>query len=131
MKPLKLKIKLLRTFVIVIVTNFCYAQEGKVTINQDRNIPTLLKLKKEMNSSENDSERYRIQIYSGNRAKAESTQEEFTDLFPDWRATLQYETPNFKIWAGNFRTRLEADRALKKIKAEFPTAFIFKPKKSS
>ncbi|MCH4553996.1 MULTISPECIES: SPOR domain-containing protein [Aestuariibaculum] len=131
MKPLKLKIKLLTTFIIVIVTNFCYGQEGKVTINQDKNIPTLLNLKKEINSSENDSERYRIQIYSGNRSKAESTQSQFEELFPDWHASIQYETPNFKIWAGNFRTRLEADRALKKIKTEFPTAFIFKPKKTS
>jgi hypothetical protein len=42
---------------------------------------------------------------------------------------LVYETPNYKIWVGNFRTRLEADRALVKVKSKFPTAFIFKPKK--
>lgn len=131
MKPLKLKIKQLSIVCFIVTSGICSAQQGNVTINQDKNIPTLLNLKKEINSNESDSERYKIQIYSGNRSKAESTQSQFETLFPDWRATIQYETPNFKIWAGNFRTRLEADRALKKIKTEFPTAFIFRPKKTS
>ncbi|MBD0833498.1 SPOR domain-containing protein [Aestuariibaculum sediminum] len=131
MKPLNLKIKLLGLFCFVLTFGITNAQQGNVTINQDRSITTLLNLKKEINTNESDSERYRIQIYSGNRAKAEKTQDEFSETFPDWRATIQYETPNFKIWAGSFRTRLEADRALKKIKTEFPAAFIFKPKKSS
>ena len=89
----------------------------------------LLDVKKEMNKSDTDSDIYKIQIYSGNRSSAESAQREFNNAFSDWKPTIQYETPNFKIWAGNFRTRLEADRALKKIKNKFPSAFIFKPKK--
>ena len=42
---------------------------------------------------------------------------------------MRYETPNYKIWVGNFKTRLEADRALQRIKRAFNSAFIFKPKK--
>ncbi|WP_372753676.1 SPOR domain-containing protein [Mariniflexile sp.] len=129
MKPLKLKINTLSLFCLVFYANVCLAQQGTVAINQDKKITTLLETKKEMNKNEIASDRYTIQIYSGNRAVAESTQRDFNTNFTDWKATLQYETPNFKIWAGNFRTRLEADRALKKIKAKFPAAFIFKPKK--
>ena len=73
---------------------------------------------------------YKIQIYSGNRNSAQAAKKNFTSTFNDWPSKIVYETPNFKIWAGNFRTRLEADRALKRIKREFPGAFIFKPKKS-
>jgi len=48
---------------------------------------------------------------------------------PQYRSSLEYETPNYKIWVGNFRSRLEADRALVKVKRKFTSAFIFKPGK--
>lgn len=84
-------------------------------------------VKKEM--SDNDTNRYKIQIYSGNRNGAESAKSNFESTYDQWTPIVQFETPNYKIWVGNFVTRLEADRALKKIKSEFPSAFIFKPKK--
>lgn len=129
MKSLNLKINALGFLAIVLTTHFCAAQQGNVTINQDKKIATLVEVKKEMNKNETSSDRYIIQIYSGNRGTAESSQRDFNSSFADWKATLQYETPNFKVWAGNFRTRLEADRALKQVKSKFPNAFIFKPKK--
>ena len=129
MKPLNLKISYLSLLCFVLLSIGSYAQQGNVTINQDKHINVLLDLKKEMNKNETDSERYKIQVYSGNRSGAYDAQEEFSSSFGSWYPSMQYETPNFKIWAGNFRTRLEADRALKKIKRKFPHAFIFKPKK--
>ncbi|WP_246124830.1 SPOR domain-containing protein [Algibacter pacificus] len=107
----------------------CLAQEGHIALNQDRNISVLLDLKKQMNKNEYDSNRYKIQIYSGNRATAQKAKADFKETFSNWNPTIEYETPNFKIWAGNFSTRLDADRALVKIKKKFPSAFIFKPKK--
>ncbi len=119
-------------FTIVAITFLSlvgYAQEGKVIINQDERISELLELKKKMNKNETDSRRYKIQVYSGNRNGAKNAQNDFAEAFGQWRPVMHYETPNFKVWAGNFSTRLEADRALKKIKRKFPGAFIFKPKK--
>jgi uncharacterized protein YpuA (DUF1002 family) len=129
MKPLKSRIILVSIICLVLTTSFCFGQQGSVTINQDKKITNLLEIKKEMNKNEIDTDRYKVQIYSGNRSSAESAQREFNNSFTDWKATIQYETPNFKIWAGNFTTRLEADRALKKIKNKFSSAFIFRPKK--
>ncbi|MFD0989332.1 SPOR domain-containing protein [Mariniflexile jejuense] len=129
MKSLNLKMNTLSLFCFLLTANYCFAQQGTVTINQDKKITTLVETKKEMNKNEPDSDRYKIQIYNGDRSSAESAQRNFNSNFSDWKATLEYEPPNFKIWAGNFRTRLEADRALKKIKNKFPAAFIFKPKK--
>ena len=117
---------------LIFATIFCYfgnAQEGKISINQDQRINKLLDLKKEMNSNETDSRRYKIQVYSGNRGGAQNEQNNFSETFGQWRPVMHYETPNFKVWAGNFNTRLEADRALQRIKRKFPAAFIFKPKK--
>ncbi|MDO5972460.1 SPOR domain-containing protein [Flavivirga aquimarina] len=130
MKSFNLKNNYLSIFCFVITSIYCFGQQGNVTINQDKNITALLDIKKTMNKEVNNSKMYKIQIYSGNhRSNAKSAQTEFSNSFSNWRPTIQYEPPNFKIWAGNFRTRLEADRALKKIKRKFPNAFIFKPKK--
>lgn len=69
---------------------------------------------------------YRIQIYFGaDKAKAKEVKTRFLGRYPEKvRAYEVYEVPNFKIRVGDFRTRLEAYRFLKEIKAEFPTAFI-------
>ncbi|MCX7546810.1 SPOR domain-containing protein [Xanthomarina sp. F1114] len=114
---------------MILITSLSFAQQGSVNINQDKEINQLLALKKEINTSENTSDRYKIQIYSGNRTEAEKNQSNFKALNLEMPSKLVYETPNFKIWIGNFRTSLEADRALAKIKTTFPSAFIFKPKK--
>ncbi|WP_170309916.1 SPOR domain-containing protein [Seonamhaeicola maritimus] len=127
---LSLKFKVLTAICLFLcVVNKGYSQQGHVEINQDKNIDALLRLKKDINKDENNSDRYKIQIYNGNRSDAYKAKEEFHESFSDWKSRIVYESPNFKIWAGNFRTRLEADRALKRIKRKFPSAFIFKPKK--
>lgn len=127
METLHTKTYLLGVYCLLLSTGFCLAQQGTVTINQDQKISRLLDLKKEMNRAET---RYKIQIYNGgNRTNAYQAQTAFRNAFTNWRSQIVYEPPNFKIWVGNFRTRLEADRAIKRIKKEFPNAFIFKPKK--
>tara|TARA_R110000868_G_scaffold404774_1_gene683281 strand:- start:1734 stop:2126 length:393 start_codon:yes stop_codon:yes gene_type:complete len=130
MKILSLKISTLVVLSFFISTTLSFSQEGTVTVNQDKKITELLNLKKEMNKNEEDSDRYKIQIYNGDRTGAYAAEKEFNQSFADWGLKVVYEPPNFKTWAGNFRTRLEADRALKRIKRKFPSAFIFKPKKA-
>ena len=129
MKTLHFKLATLTFFCVFITSNLCTAQQGSVTVNQDKKIATLLDLRKDMNKTESDTDRYRIQIYNGNRSGAYGAQEEFKSKFSKWDLTVVYEPPNFKTWAGNFRTKIEADRALKEIKLTFPSAFIFKPKR--
>ncbi len=102
------------------------AQEGEVTVNQDKQIDALLRLKKDINKTELN---YQIQIYNGNRSGAEKARLEFRKSFSDWPTSIKYETPNYKIWIGNFKTRLEANRVLLKVKKKFRDAFILKPKK--
>ncbi len=101
-----------------------YAQQGNISINQDPRIDELIKIR---NKLETKSDRYRIQIFSGDRTRAEDKRLNFRKHFSEYRTELVYETPNYKIWIGNFRTRLEADRALIKVKRKFTNAFIFKP----
>jgi len=129
MKTLNLKLTLMAIFCYVSITSYSYAQQGTVTINQDKNIDVLLNLKKEINKT--DTDYYKIQIYSGShRSEAEDIQSKFNSTFSKWDSKILYEYPNFKIWAGSFSTRLEADRAFRDIKTKFPNALILKPKKS-
>ncbi len=114
------------TLFIFAFSTICDAQQGHVSINQDPRIDELVKLRKEL---EDKSDRYRIQIFSGDRTRAEDKRLKFKSYFSQYSTKLVYETPNYKIWAGYFRTRLEADRALIKVKRKFPNAFIFKPLK--
>ena len=129
MKTLNFKTYGIIIFCFVCSTIYMHAQQGTTTINQDPKISRLLEVKKSMNKNESAVDRYKIQIYSGNRVTAESTQKDFLSKFDKWPTSVEFETPNYKVWSGNFRTRLEADKALKEIKQKFPSAFIFQPKK--
>ena len=105
------------------------AQEGQVTIHQDELIPALLEQKTEMVKDGVIGERYRIQLFSGDNNQASKVIKEYRSLFPEYSSTIVFETPNYKVWVGNFRSSLEADRALLQIKKSFPAAFRFKPEK--
>jgi len=115
---------------ILLAFAFCTinnAQQGTVTVDQDPRIDELIELRKKLDDK---SDRYRIQIFSGDRTRAENKRANFGKYFSQYYTKLVYETPNYKIWVGSFRTRLEADRALIKVKKKFPNAFIFKPQKN-
>lgn len=96
-------------------------------IEQDPIIPSLLELKTEMAKSNQLGDRYKIQIFSGNNNEASNMIKKFRSLYSQYDSTIEYETPNYKVWIGNFRNNLEADRALAEIKLNFPAAFRFKP----
>ena len=120
------KIKSMLFLLTILLSSSLIAQEGTVSINQDKEIEALLEIKKDIETSSN---RYKIQIYSGtSRGSAEAARSKFSESYSDWPSSIEYETPNYKIWVGNFRNRLEADRALIRIQKTFINAFIFEPK---
>ena len=102
-----------------------YAQDATVSIDQDASIDKLLEYKKDLRTVDT----YKIQVYQGSRSSAERVKAEFKNTYGQWPVDMVWNTPNYKIWVGNFRSRLEADRALIKIKRNYMNAFIFKPKK--
>lgn len=100
------------------------AQQGRVNIDQPRDIERLLEFKKDISTVK----LYKIQVYSGNRSGAEKAKSEFQNSFGEWPVDMVYEEPNTKIQVGEFSNRLEADKALIKIKTRYSNAFIFEPK---
>jgi hypothetical protein len=117
----------LKLFVVsVLFSGSVWAQKGVLSIQKSLEIDRVLTLKKELNK---DQTFLKIQIYSGNRLGAETALENFKTDFPEQFVEMKYETPNYKIWVGKFRTQLEADRELRLVKKSFPNAFSLKPKK--
>lgn len=105
------------------------AQTGQVNIQQSELIPELVQLKAEMTKDGKLGERFTIQLYYGDNKSASDVIKDFRAKYNNWPSLIIYETPNYKVWVGNFRNRLEADRALLKIKPDFPSAFIPKPQR--
>ena len=101
-----------------------FGQNGNIEINQSNKLDSIIKLKKELNSK---IQNLRIQIYSGDRDNAEQIIKEFFEIFNDTTADVIYETPNYKVWVGNYYTQLEADKRLLEIRKKFRSAFIFRP----
>ena len=103
-----------------------FSQSDLVQINQDGRIDSLVKLKKEINKNLFN---LKIQIFSGKRAVAlELIDNHDKNSYPGTSIELVYETPNYKVWIGDFFTQLEADKKLLKIKKKYSEAFIFRPK---
>jgi len=110
--------------ILLITINPLAGQNGNTIINKSYKLDSIIKLKKELNSK---IQNLRIQIYNGDRTNAELIIKEYIDNFNDTTADIIYETPNYKIWVGNYYTQLEADRNLIKIRKKFSSAFIFRP----
>ena len=104
---------------------FVMAQDGKVIVNVDKNVSRLMAIKKEIRKAQRS---IKIQIYSGSRINAEAKLMQFNLDFPEISTLMVYETPNYKIWSGDFRTQLEADRTLIQVRKIYKEAFSFRPK---
>lgn len=98
-------------------------------INTDR-VDDLLNKKKRIDSNTNSVNAFRIQIYSGSRSGSTEAKNKFTRLFPNTLIETSYEQPYFKTKVNAFRTRIEAERALKIYKKNFKSAFIYEEKVS-
>ncbi|MDT8415652.1 MAG: hypothetical protein RQ735_09770 [Flavobacteriaceae bacterium] len=91
-------------------------------------IEKLVAKKIAFNQSENVLNRYTVQLYSGNYEEAQKQLEKFGTLFPDYKAVIKFQTPNYKVWIPNFRNKLEAETLFEAAKPEFPSILIFRIK---
>lgn len=67
---------------------------------------------------------YRIQVYSGNdqrRSKdiAYSRKSDIKSAYPNMDVSISYTSPVWRVRAGSFRTRSEAEQALREMKSRF------------
>ena len=103
------------------------AQEQNSTLNQDPKFEQLLSEKRKINPSLILNDSYKIQIFNGSSENAKKTLSEFKQEFATIEGTIIFNTPNYKVWVGNFRTRIEAERNLTAIKERYKNVLLIKP----
>ena len=116
-------------FFLALPASKSLAQNAEVSIEQDEKFMELLNEKRKINSSITVNDRYKIQIFYGENAKARKTLAEFKQEFPDMDGTIVFESPTYKVWMGSFSTRIDAERMLEKVKEKYPYSLLIKPNK--
>jgi hypothetical protein len=106
------------------------ASEGVIRIESDPAITALIGNpgnRMDPNKNYDFAERsgYRIQVFMGNnpgKARSEATykQAAIKEAFPDLPTYLSYDAPNWKLLAGDFITREEANLVKQQLQREFP-----------
>ncbi len=116
---------------LLLLTAPLFAQnsgEGTVKIIQDPAIEQLVQKHIQVNQTRNGIPGYRIQIFfdsgTNSRTKATRVCEEFRRLYPGTGIYLTFISPNYKVRAGDFRTRLDAFRFLQEAQVNYPSAYV-------
>jgi hypothetical protein len=104
-----------------------FAQNSSV--EQDPKFEQLLNEKRKVNASVISNDRWKIQIFTGDNENSKKTLITFKKEFKEMDASIFFHTPVYKVWVGNFKTRIEAERNLKEIKTKYPNSFLIKPVK--
>jgi len=114
---------------LAFVSQKSMGQVAKVSVSQDPKFEQLLNEKRKINSSITINDRYKIQIFNGDTENSKKTLTDFKRENKNMDATIVFSTPLYKVWVGNFKTRIEAEKNLNDLKKKYPNAFLIKPNK--
>lgn len=129
MKKFGLKHSTIALFSTIAFTTISYSQNEKITVSQDSKFENLLSEKRRINSSITINDRYKIQIFNGDSENSKKTLNDFKKEFKNLDATIIFNTPYYKVWVGNFKTKIEAERNLVALQKKYPNALLIKPNK--
>jgi hypothetical protein len=109
------------------------ADTSGVVVLKDPRIDQLVRKQIEINEvTTRESRRFvpgfRIQVInSTDRSKVFAAKAKVYEEFPDWKPYLLYQSPNYKLRVGNFKTQEEAQDALKQLSRLFPAGLYIIP----
>ena len=119
-------------YFFILSSFFCLssrAQDGKTNVSVDPKIDQLLKEKRKLNTGLFLNEGYKIQIYTGDSENAKRELNKFKTEFNYLDATIIFHTPYYKVWVGNLKSKIEAQRHLLEIQRKHSSSIIIKPSK--
>ncbi|MEA3504086.1 MAG: SPOR domain-containing protein [Bacteroidota bacterium] len=101
---------------------------GDVKIIQDSRVDSLVQKHIKINGMQEGIQGFRIQIFfdAGNNSKDNANEviEVFLNQYPDVSVYLSFKQPYYRVRVGDFRTRMEGEKFLLRIKRKYPNAWV-------
>jgi hypothetical protein len=101
---------------------------GKITVSQDARITQLLNAYYIQNASRPGMQGFRIRLFfdlgQQSRKNSEDVMNEFLENYPGIAVYRTFDSPYYKVSVGDYRTRDEAIKDLKKFERKYMKAFV-------
>ncbi len=102
-----------------------FADGGKVHIEADGRLATFIEKHIEIGQGTKTMQGYRIQVFAGrSRESAQSAKGKLFQSFPSMATYMKHLPPTWRVRAGDFIDRDEAQRICRQVKNTFPDAFV-------
>lgn len=102
-----------RLFLNIFVVFLFLISERLISQNETNSSPEIKRLiSKKRAFNKTYGYGFRVQVYYGDETKARKMQNKFKISFPNVYTKLAYNKPDWKVHVGNYKTKLEADKAL-------------------
>ncbi len=107
--------------------NITYSQTDKLNLFYHPKLDSVLKIKKVVDKKIFKKNYYSIQLFSGQFEIGDSISKLVSEKFIEDSVYFYFETPNYKVRLGKYKSKLDAEKKLKILRKEFKSAFIFIP----
>jgi len=102
-----------RLFLNIFVVFLFLISERLISQNETNSSPEIKRLiSKKRAFNKTYGYGFRVQVYYGDETEARKIQNKFKISFPNVYTKLAYNKPDWKVHVGNYKTKLEADKAL-------------------
>ena len=100
----------------------------QLNINKDYRLDKLVNWHIQNNKRRDGIEGWRVEIFftTNDKQGALDKKVEFLSKYPDSDVYVLFMSPNFRVRVGDFRTKSEAWKFLKKIEKDYAAAFVVK-----
>ena len=107
--------------------NITYSQTDKYNLFENPKLDSVLKIKKVIDKRIFKKNYYSIQLFSGRFGIGDSISKLVSKKYIEDSVYFYFETPNYKVRLGKYKSKLDAEKKLKILRKEFKSAFIFIP----
>ena len=112
------------SFTLLLICFGLNASGQNINVNEDYPVKLIFQQYVALNKTTASVKGWRIQlIATTDRRKVEEAKENFMTLYPGVNVDWQHDKPYYKLRAGAFLHKLDALRALQKLKLDFPGAY--------
>lgn len=115
------------SIICLLFLSITYSQTDKLNLINDPKLDSVLKIKKVIDKKNFKKNYYSIQLFSGQFVIGDSISKLVSEKFIEDSVYFYFETPNYKVRIGKYKSKLDAEKKLKILRKEFKSAFVFMP----